>query len=331
MPPVWYDDHRSPNYAHLAAPFSDAAFRFDAGVLDALRRLMHLRPRGPKVLFGLRGCAPAGAVGQWGPGIELREARPDHRTPGCVIGVWDRPAGTLIAWAGSTLPNADWMRRQAEAPGQRVANMLGLGLHAFVAGPHAPDGRPVEEGAFQLDRTVTVPVWRSPDAAGYDLSCRFDVCAPQDNIHAAGWPGDGIEFSSAGCQTLPGRHLPPADPTGDYAAFRVAAGLSPSPDLAETGIAFDYLLATGRHARLVAGRGADPALARLVPGSSGHEVRQLQDAFLERGLLEDHGFTAGVLNGLTTQAIHGWQAASGRTADGILRPDEAAALGFALA
>jgi hypothetical protein len=206
--------------------------------------------------------------------------------------------------------------------------MLAPGLHPYVVGPHVPAGRPAEEGAFQLDRTVEVPVWRSLDAAGYDLTGRFDICAPEDNIHAAGWPGDGIAFSSAGCQTLPGRHLPPADPTGDYAAFRVAAGLAPSPDLAETGLAFDDLLVAGRHLRLVAERG--PGLARLMPGSSGPEVRLLQDAFIERGLIPDWGFTAGVFNGFTAKALYDWQAASGRAADGVLRPEEAEALGFPL-
>ncbi|WP_395678985.1 peptidoglycan-binding protein [Inquilinus sp.] len=330
MPPVWHDDDRSPNYAHLAAPFADTVFTADAGTFETLCRLSRFRPRGARILFGLRGCALAepDTAGRWSEALQLREARPDHQAPRCVVGIWDRPAGRLIAWPGSTVPNAHYMRRQAEAPDRRIANMLAPGLHPYVVGPHVPAGRPAEEGAFQLDRTVEVPVWRSLDAAGYDLSGRFDICAPEDNIHAAGWPGDGIEFSSAGCQTLPGRHLPPADPTGDYAAFRVAAGLTASPDLAETGLAFDDLLVTGRHLRLVAEH--SPGLARLMPGSSGPEVRLLQDAFIDRGLIPDWGFTAGVFNGFTAKTLHDWQAASGRVADGVLRPQEAEALGFPL-
>jgi hypothetical protein len=330
MPPVWHDDHASPNYAHLAAPFAGTAFAVDAGGLEALCRLTRFRPRGARIPFGLRGCALADPGGEWADAFSLREARPDHHVPGCVLGIWDRPAGRVIAWPGSTVPNAFYMRQQAAAPDRRVANMLALGMHPFVVGPHQPAGRPAEEGAFQLDRTVEVPVWRSLDAAGYDLSCRFDVCAPEDNIHAAGLPGDGTEFSSAGCQTLPGRHQPPADPTGAYAAFRQAAGLSPSPDLTETGLAFDYLLASGRHLRLIAERPADPGLARLMAGSSGHEVRLLQDAFVDLGLIPDWGFTAGVFNGFTAKTLQGWQAATGRVADGILRPEEAAVLGFDL-
>lgn len=330
MPPVWHDDDRSPNYAHLAAPFADTVFAAEAGTFETLCRLSRFRPRGATILFGLRGCALAEpeTAGLWRDELRLCEARPDHRVPRCVLGIWDRPAGRLAAWSGSTVPNADYMRRQAEAPDQRIANMLAPGLHPYVVGPHVPAGRPAEEGAFQLDRTVEVPVWRSPDAAGYDLSGRFDICAPEDNIHAAGWPGDGIEFSSAGCQSLPGRHLPPADPTGSYAAFRQAAGLSPCPDPADTGLCFDYLLLAGRHLRLVAERA--PGLARLMPGSSGHEVRLLQDAFIDLGLIPDWGFTAGVFNGFTAKALYDWQAASGRVADGVLRPREAEALGFTL-
>ena len=332
MPPAWHDDDRSPNYAHLGAPFADSLFAAGVRTFETLCRLSRLRLRGARILFGLRGCAlvEPEAAGRWRNTLRLREARPDHRAPRCVLGVWDRQAKRLIAWPGSTVPNAVHMRRQAEAPERRIANMLAPGLHPYVVGPHVPEGRPAEEGAFQLDRTVEVPVWRSLDAAGYDLSCRFDICAPEDNIHAAGPPGDGIEFSSAGCQTLPGRHLPPAAPTGAYAAFRAAAGLRPSPDPADTGLAFDYMLVTGRHLRLVAERGADPALARLLPGSSGHEVRLLQDAFVRRGLIADWGFTAGVLNGFTARAVYDWQRSSGRVADGVLRPEEAEALGFPL-
>ena len=332
MPPAWHDGDRSPNYAHLAAPFADTVFTADTGTFETLCRLSRFRPRGAKILFGLRGCAliEPDSAGQWREALQLREARPDHHVPRCVLGVWDRPAGRLVAWPGSTVPNAHYMRRQAEAPDRRIANMLAPGLHPYVVGPHVPAGRPAEEGAFQLDRTVEVPVWRSLDAAGYDLSCRFDICAPEDNIHAAGWPGDGIEFSSAGCQTLPGRHQPPADPTGAYAAFRVAAKLNASPDPADTGLAFDYVLVTARHLRLAAECGADPALSRLLPGSSGHEVRLLQDAFVERGLITDWGFTAGVLNGFTARAVYDWQRSSGRVADGVLRPEEAEALGFGL-
>ncbi|MGO4727157.1 MULTISPECIES: peptidoglycan-binding domain-containing protein [unclassified Inquilinus] len=331
-PPAWHDDDRSPNYAHLQAPFSGTPFALEAGTLETLCRLTRFRPRGAKILFGLRGCGlvdPAEA-GARRDAVRLAEARPDHRTPRCVLGVWDRAAGQVIVWPGSTVPNDDHMRRQAAAPDRRIANMLAPGMHPYVVGPHAPDGRPVEEGAFQLDRTVEVPVWRSFDAAGYDLACRFDICAPEDNIHAAGWPGDGLEFSSAGCQTLPGRHQPPADPTGDYAAFRRAAGLSPTPDLAETGLAFDYLLVTGRHLQLVAEHWAVPGLARLLPGSSGPEVRLLQDALVSQGRIADWGFTAGVFNGFTAKAVYDWQSSRGRTADGVLRPEEAELLGFSL-
>jgi hypothetical protein len=332
MPPAWHDGDRSPNYAHLQAPSSETPFALEAGTLETLCRLARFRPRGPKILFGLRGCglADAAEAGARRDTVRLAEARPDHRVPRCVLGLWDRVAGQVTVWPGSTVPNAHYMHRQAAAPDRRIANMLAPGMHPYVVGPHAPDGRPVEEGAFQLDRTVEVPVWRSLDAAGYDLACRFDICAPEDNLHAAGWPGDGIEFSSAGCQTLPGRHLPPADPTGDYAAFRQAAGLSPTPDLTETGLAFDYLLVAGRHLRLVAEQGAAPGLARLLPGSSGHEVRLLQDALVGQGRIADWGFTAGVFNGFTAKAVYDWQASRGRIADGVLRPEEAELLGFAL-
>jgi GH24 family phage-related lysozyme (muramidase) len=330
---TWAPDAVQPDYAHLGGDLAvggsfalkaedlallAAANDFDVGVLgdDA------------PVLFGLRG---AGIVKDHDApgGIVLVDQRPDHISPRCVIGVWDRGRGKISVFPGSTVPNRHAV---AKYKAERTAgNLLPTGFYHYVCGPHTTKNQSTP-GAFLLRNPDmskrVVLVRRSVDDLSYDRGDLVDPCAPGDNIHPTFYTGTAA-FSSLGCQTVVGAHQPGTH-RGPWAAFRKAAGLTNYDGV--PGKRFVYMLLTGAEARIAAQlRTADLGqdrialrrLRRLRFGSQGPAVRRLQERL---GLANPDAS----IGKNTAQALHVRQSGIGKPvgSDGIYTPALDEALGW---
>jgi GH24 family phage-related lysozyme (muramidase) len=323
----WSADADSPDYAHLAQP-SGAGLTFSLTAEDvqllATQNAFALDPAEEPVLFGLRGAVII-TDHTHAQGIILKDLRPDHETPRCVLGVWDRAAGTIAVFPGSTVPNAAAVRRWRAK--RDMGNILATGCYGYVVGTH--NGKP---GCFLLRETIAkkrkVVVRRSSDDLTYNLGDLADLCAPGDNIHPT-FRSNLASFSSVGCQTVVGNATTAGNHSGPWATFRSTAGL-PKTD----GTRFTYMLLTGAEARLASelrrnGLAADPVstgkLRRLRFGSKGDLVVRLQARLGIEAPDDDFGPT-------TSLRLHerqrGFPGASG--SDGIYPPRLDEALGWAV-
>jgi hypothetical protein len=135
------------------------------------------------ILFGLRGCRISRSAQSLEDEVELVDARPNHRSIGCVMGVWDRANGRIGAFPASTAPMESVILQYLN--GGDVGNILPTGFYGYVVGEQCTSVcRP---GCFLLrtdpDNKRTVVVRRSRNNAWYDLKDEYDVCKPGDNIH----------------------------------------------------------------------------------------------------------------------------------------------------
>lgn len=278
---IWASDDLAIDYAHLEARRAPGSFSFtpdDLARLCAANDFPVEEAQGP-VLFALRGCGIIDASDSWETEVVLLDRRPDHHTARCVLGVWDRAAGKIAVFPGSTVPNAQAMvgwRRDHKA-----GNMLPTGLYRYITGAH--NGRP---GCFLLRKTATsfrtVVVRRSSNDLRYERGDTIDVCAPGDNIHPTFFQTtEG--FSSVGCQTVVGSASKSGVHTGPWAKFRALAGLSATK--AKDGVPYLYVLLTGAEAAMASayrreGKAPDTEdwanLRRLRFGSRSDAVSRLQ-------------------------------------------------------
>ena len=325
---AWAEDARSPDFRHLNHAGSSLEFELPGHLLHELFLLngFDITAGQDEVLFGLRGCAlaPLGAApseGQFVPTVLLTEDLPDHVGFHCVIGVYRRSSGQLAVFSGSTVPNWALMEQQrAGGPGAQIANLLPTGCYTYHVGQHR-----AVTGAFILQPDVAV--LRSRDNLVYEVSDAWERHSPGDNIHP-GFTGRQALFSSAGCQTVPGRWTQRDGHLGAWSNFRAAAGLG-SDNRSGWGKKFVYCLLTGREARLMGEvtRGRD--LARLRFGSQGAAVTSLQEKLTAAGLFA--GSIDGRVDAGTALAFVQWQRDRDRgTADGIVTPAFASELGFGL-
>jgi hypothetical protein len=297
-------DEQAPDYAHLKAfDEPDVSFDLDHDVLDflRLRNSFALRSVETKVLFGLRGCVFADAtqleVG-FAKRISLRQARPNHRDPNCIIGVWDRDNATVSAYSGSTVPEAHSIALFAVNEADRC-NLLLTGIYKFGVGLHVGKSGSLQPGSFveksskAVLRTGSVPIYDRTDP-----KILMAVDRPGDNLHSA-YPPLGKKpppkrFFSAGCQTVVGGYNG-LEPVGPWAALRKAAGLSDPPSKSDKQV-FSYVLLTGKEALLAATKNAEfkSAYSRLRFGSSGAQVIQLQQGLrmAETGTIDGGTFNA---------------------------------------
>jgi hypothetical protein len=329
----WAADDVQPDYAHLGAGLpTGLAFTLTVQDLALLAKLNSFdvdAAGDAPILFGLRGAAVVKDHATPG-GIVLIDRRPDHATPRCVIGVWDRASGAVSVFPGSTVPNAAAVANYKNT--KSSGNLLPTGFYEYRCGPHTTK-RQSTPGAFLLRNAdmshQTVVVWRSIDDLVYERSDTAESCAPGDNIHPTFYT-EPIAFSSFGCQTVVGTFKNGAH-TGPWRLFRAAAGLA-SID-GEPGKAFRYMLLTGAEARMAAalrtgGLASDKValrrLRRLRFGSSGEAVVALQQ---QLGV----GHPDGHFGPNTSVALHtlqkGLQDSAG--SDGILTPDLHDASGWA--
>ncbi|MEO7965416.1 MAG: papain-like cysteine protease family protein [Gemmatimonadaceae bacterium] len=338
----WAADADSIDYRHLAAPIDTKPFDLTGDILDRLTRYnrFSLGAATQLVVFGLRGCTLDADVAAPTAKVSVREIEPNHFDARCVIGVWDRKANTIAVFQASTVPNWEYMEVYREDHG-RKANLLPTGLYQLTVGTHRAkrknsagalvDNPGRVQGALRNDRHVVV--LRSEDDLTYSVHDTWDKTVASDNLHPAiVAPNAGSstvpDFSSAGCSTIPGTSVSDT-PAGAWADFRKALGLNNANPRADDGQSFPYLLLTGRDARLASGGNA--SLGRLRFGSSGDDVRQLQDALAKHAKKYYTGKNDRNFGARTAMAFIRYQKdQAGGAADGIVLPADAAALGFPL-
>lgn len=281
----WASDEVQPDYAHLGPNLpTGLAFTLVADDLALLAQLNDFDVTSGSdapILFGLRG---AGIVKDHtaGQSIVLIDQRPDHILPRCVIGVWDRGAGKVSVFPGSTVPNQAAVAMYKNT--QKAGNLLATGFYEYRCGPHTTKNQSTP-GAFLLRKADmshrTVVVRRSLDDLIYQRGDMAHRCEPGDNIHPTFF-SQPVGFSSLGCQTVVGTFKNGAH-SGPWGAFRTAAGFTTANGA--PGKAFSYMLLTGAEARMASalrtsGLASDKIalrkLRRLRFGSRGTAVKALQ-------------------------------------------------------
>jgi endonuclease G len=353
---VWHAGETSIDLGHLAAPKSSVTVRLDAALFRRALATCFIDETtlGSRVLFGLRGARLANP-GDFRSGrtfaktVSFVEDTPDHMSPRCIVGVWDRASGLFWATQASTVCNLAYLFGQAKAKTKEtLCNLLPAGVYQYRIGTHRNGSNSRQPAAFILDSSVMVARNYDEASLGFSRASLWEARGPDvaDNIHAAYYARPGMpEFSSAGCQTLPGtvwdtktraRH------DGFWREFRIAAGLKPDPTiLIDPGNAkristtedwnakspeavkkrFNYVLMTGRELAILQGikPADDRALAKLRRGASGPIVRKLQAAL---NVPVDGGFGFRTQQAVVNlQSLAGW-------ADGVLTRSRLADLGL---
>lgn len=295
--------------AHLSYPYSDKKFTISPAHLVRLAESCHYQLQGDLILFGIRASRAHSATGQWLSEITLSEGELDYEHFNCLLGIWDRQKSKIIAFEGSTVPYIDNLVKQQNDSSKQISNQLSQGLYNYFVGAHEPDNRPKEEGAFRLTRMIPVPVWRN---YGNDTIV-LDACFPNDHIHAAG--STDTKFKSAGCQVISGFHEG-AMPSGDYQQFRIYAGLSALPSELDIQKPYQYMLVHSRHLFAIQSGWQED---RLLMGSKGMCVRNLQEALIEEKYLQETLIDKGLMDGRTVKAFYDRQKASNEFADGVYK------------
>lgn len=329
---TWGADTIQPDYSHLGGDLAKGvAFSLVADDLALLAQCndfdVAALGEDTPVLFGLRG---AGIVKDHDntSGVTLIDQRPDHSTPRCTIGAWDRKNGKVRVFPASTVPNQNAVAL-FKAKGT-AGNLLPTGLYQYVCGAHITSK--TTPGCFLLrkpnmEKRVAV-VRRSKNDLIYQRTDVVDRCLPGDNIHPTFFSAP-VGFSSLGCQTIVGTFKNGAH-QGPWSKFRAAAGLTDANG--SPGKRYIYMLLTGAEARLASqlrrdGLAKDPVakrrLRRLRAGSSGEAVKRLQAKLGNDKPDGDFGAS-------TAETLHKFQSAlaAGNGSDGIFSPDMDATLGW---
>jgi hypothetical protein len=266
-------------------------------------------------------------------------------------------------------PDASLMKNKAHG------NMMPTGLHTFTVGTHLA-GKKYDDNGSTSRRDVRQPaVFRQrslyPTLRHYgrigatDVAYSFDSFWDLDprsfgnNMHAAYPPPrhGHWDFDSAGCQTIEGAYSNFSDPNGhrkpaieaggQFAALRLAAGLTETPRFLDTpttwhdslathddgNIFFGYILVSGKemHLHSIANGEAVQKLRRLRIGSRGPAVRALTRALRGLSCSFYTGPEKDVFDYRVATSVINWQnGVNGGNADGVVTPDIAKELGFEL-
>ena len=283
--PVWPSYEKSLDFIpDVGDSPADASVTVNGEVLNRLlARFGFLAGRNQRLLVSIRGATPIDPqqAGAFSSAAVLRRVTPDHLNLRCSVGVWDRSANQVCFFPGSTIPEFTHMRVNLGHIGG--CNISPLGLYDFAVGLHTPRKKYKQPGAFLQAREVFV--LRTTHNAAYDVSdpdCFWDRGWLGNDIHSAIFTHDHPKYSSAGCIVIRGFYDKAGwVPQGSYAAFRLAAGLSPratpSADLTspEDGHRFQNLLLSFTDLYNEA-NGVYGARRFLRYGASGPDVARLQ-------------------------------------------------------
>ncbi len=341
----WAADTLSPDTRHLATPIDTTPFVLNGTLIARLAQLNRFAfaDVDAKIVFGLRGCTLDSSQRTFVDSISVREIAPNHTDNRCVIGVWDSATGKVVAFHASTVPNWKYMEAYRQNH-SRKANLLPCGKFDMVVGTHRPTKKNEKgevvanpgrvQGALRNNKRVVV--LRSEDDLTYTVNDTWDETIAFDNLHpgivAVNSGASTVpDFSSAGCNTIPGASKSDV-PSGDWAAFREALGLDNAHPTKDDGKrSFAYVLLSGRDARVTATMKEALAPARLRFGSSGADVRALQEALANHPKSYFKGTSDGSFGSGTAMAYIRYQKdRDGGAADCIVTPADATALGFSL-
>lgn len=302
--------------------------------------------KSPTIIIGLRGCGLSSGdkTSASGQSIQVKEETIDHVRRRCIVGVWDTKTGNIQAFSGSTVPNLVNMQyylfwRFSQTPQSDVkwqkttACLLPQGLHKYTVGVHLRNEIPARQQAGALVQTTATPILRAKDDVGYTV---FDEWDPLDwepgggetgtrlvgvNIHAGVNHGNP-PYASKGCQTIFGWYKDPATPDMLWKDFQASLGVTVSKDASgaisftQKGTVFNYMLTTGRDARLhAAAAGSASAIAplkRVRLGSTGPSA-----AALRKFLKMTDGNT---VDGNVMLALLKWQKENDVPKDGVVTP-----------
>lgn len=301
----------------------------DSGLLGRLARRNNFEAvPGRLVFFGLRGLLPLDISGtSFAPAHPVRPADVNHMYMRCTLGQLDTKEGQLAVFPGSTVPHLKYI---SAAIGKRGvgANMLMLGHFQYQRGGHRTD-KPGGHRAFR--QAIFFPVWRTSDDRDYDLDDAIDNDGGFvfDNLHCAYNDSlDVPEFGSAGCQVVAGRQERPAGKKNESGPWRrfLENAYEAKPKQAR----YSYFLFSGAEVLAVAMK-ADRDIRQSVRfGSVGDLVVQVQKALMDEGYPLQKA--DGDFGQNTLQALMGFQTKSfgPGTADGVVGPNTASALGVTL-
>lgn len=328
LPPVlWANDRDQPDYAHSLTVATSAlnvenTFEFDERVFNLLARANHFQPMGKSnlIVFGLRGGSLKGTDSQLNVGsVSIEDTRPDHEDFLCTLGMINTNTGKINAFAGSTVPNRNWMRNyfkikhNIEPHSSTRCNMLPTGCYIYRVNAHGggkikPALRMTDPDDLTADGACTV--LRTSEDLSYSHDDFWDRGTPFDNIHCA---YSESSFSSAGCQTIKGK-----DGQGAWGKFQdIIGGLGWNARI-------DYVLLTGREAAIAAAiiaAGEEEnvslvraCLERLRVGSQGELVTELQKKLGFNG--------SGYFGPSTKKRLTQEEAAKGLISDGVFSPED---------
>lgn len=319
-------DAEAPDFAYLSEIQAPRKFELSADVLDAMVRAARYSPYRDKgiLAFALRGARLVdGHEAERQDKVAVEVTRPDHRSFQCLLGFWHLDTGTISAYTGSTVPcrRAIFSARRGGDP----SNMLPTGQYIFYVWRHKniwpalrmSTGNGTDNA---LESTQQVTVLRSRNDDRIDTTDIFDLSVPADNVHCAYYTDEqvyeGASFSSWGCLTVRGTR----NPSHQWARYQSV--------LSDLGYRhrIDLMLGTGKEASLASQPGGSAHLVALRPGSTGDEVKRLQEAL---GMVQSGTFGPVTADKFTSlQRAFNDRQGRGRIADGILTPALAAEMGL---
>ncbi|WP_169540135.1 hypothetical protein [Niabella aurantiaca] len=243
----------------------------------------------PTVIFAVRGCmAVGGAQAGWHFGGEYTcfhaQAVPvNYTTARCTIGLWNRTAGRITAFPGSTLPSLTYLA--AHPLKQATFNILCPGFYELRKGLHPRSGGAGAHNALLMDShgIVEVPaiITRNKQVRFAKTPKNYRVVLPGDNLHAArNEPAPGgtgsdmltLDYSSSGCITICGK--PKELVTGAHTHVTWNYWQRFMDSISSSGNLFPFLLFNASEVQHM----PRAAQGLLRYGSSGKQVRRLQTA-----------------------------------------------------
>jgi hypothetical protein len=297
---------------------------------DHLRKLLRVNSypysETKLMVFGIRGAkAISNKHDSFGFSHTIELSNVNYLNPNCIIGIWNPVENKIALFAGSTVPNLKFIKKQKEGTGR--ANAMQSGFYSyFEKGYHNPG----PNSAHQALRLATnIMLRRSNDDLVFTNEDPVEVGNPNDNIHAAYCDDTSGNYSSAGCQVIVGQPKNKArnfqENTGYWKTFfNIIYKDTPSQSH------FDYCLFRFTDIEAVAINTNGLMEARLRFGSKGNSVLELQQK------LKDKGYYNTSLDGEfgrnTLFAVLAFQKATfgADEADGVVGKNTAAHLGFTL-
>lgn len=272
----------------------------------AAKRNCFAIPEKGLIFFGIRGALPDGpASTSFAPQHSVSFGPIDHINLRCTIGQWNRDTGQIALFPGSTVPSQGSVASAVKNNG-RGTNMLLPGKYRHEKGEHRK-GTPNGHRAFR--QSCFMPVQRTVNNSTYDKFDRYDFGSSGgdyvfDNIHCA-HTETMAGFSSAGCQVIQGRAKSSrngfAPERGPWATF-----INNAYDHFPLQKQFDYLLFKADELGVAESSDQTQVTINLKFGSSGAQVKELQQALTTAGFYRDK--LDSDYGRLTTIAVAAYQA-----------------------